>query len=459
MLTSYSRVTVVSGSRRVDLALPSALPVADVVPQVLRFCAPEESSEGPVEFTLAKIGGQSLSLSQSLGEAGVHDGDVIELRAFSAPSRPAFIEDVRDAIEDSVDTAGGAWTTRSTVTFVIAATSGVLLVLLVAPLAQALTAVVAGAPIEAWEHQRSLSGLVAASVLLVATWVGTRWAASWVCLLSSGVAGLWTLTGAAEIVLRSGGSREAALSVGFGASAVVAGIIRLLTNRAVPLLAASCVLLGASLSVLVGTSIGADAAIMVRVVVLLAVLSVGVMPRVSIAVGGLSSADYRIRNSGRMSDSALAARLQESSGLLLGALYGVSVLVAVVGFWLALRPQAWGHHLWDGLLSASLAAALLLRSRVFSRTVYMLPLRLAALVVLLGIVLQLAQEGDIPATWLTALIAGAAAVTLGISILQLSDVTRARIKRALNLVEFIVVVDLIVVTMGAVTLYDWLRDR
>ena len=37
--------------------------------------------------------------------------------------------------------------------------------------------------------------------------------------------------------------------------------------------------------------------------------------------------------------------------------------------------------------------------------------------------------------------------------------TRARIKRALNVVEFIVVVDLIVVTMGAVTLYDWLRER
>ena len=184
----------------------------------------------------------------------------------------------------------------------------------------------------------------------------------------------------------------------------------------------------ASLAVLVGTSIGADAGVMVRVVVLLAVLSVGVMPRVSIAVGGLSSADYRIRNSGRMSDSALAARLQESSGLLLGALYGVSVLVAAVGFWLALRPQAWGHNLWDGLLSASLAAALLLRSRVFSRTIYMLPLRLAALVVLLGILLQLARENDTLDTWLTAIVAGLGAVALGVSILQLSDVTRARIK-------------------------------
>ena len=156
---------------------------------MLRFCAPEESPDGPVAFTLAKVGGQSLSLSQSLGEAGVHDGDVIELRAFSAPSRPAFIEDVRDAIEDSVDTAGGAWTTRSTVTFVIGATSGVLLLLLVSPLAQAVAAVVAGTPIDPWEHQRSLSALVAAVVLVGATWVGTRWAAPWVCFLSSGVAG------------------------------------------------------------------------------------------------------------------------------------------------------------------------------------------------------------------------------------------------------------------------------
>ena len=94
-----------------------------------------------------------------------------------------------------------------------------------------------------------------------------------------------------------------------------------------------------------------------------------------------------------MSDAALAARLQESSGLLLGALYGVAVLVAAVGFWLALRPQAWGHDLWDGLLSVSLAAALLLRSRVFSRTVYMLPLRLCALVVLLGIAAPARRRG------------------------------------------------------------------
>lgn len=459
MLTSYSRVTVVSGTRRVDLALPSALPVADVVPQVLRFCAPEESPDGPVQFTLAKLGGQSLALSQSLGEAGVHDGDVIELRAFNAPSRPAFIEDVRDAIEDSVDSAGGAWTTRSTVTFVIGATSGVLLLLLVVPLATAVAAVVAGAPVGAWSLGRSLSGLVAALVLVGATWAGTRWAAPWVGYLSSGTAGLWALTGAAELVLRSDGSLAAALAIGAGTGAVAAGAMRLLTRRGMPLLAATVVLAVACFAVWAGTSLGAADGVMVRVVTLLAVLSVGIMPRVSIAVGGLSSADYRVRNAGRMSDAALAARVQESSALLLGALYGVAVLVATVGFWLALRPHAWGHDLWDGLLSASLAAALLLRSRVFSRTVYMLPLRVAAVVVVLGILLQLSGDYSDLAIWMSTVVAGVGAVALAVGVLRLSEVTRARVKRTLNVVEFIVVVDLIVVTMGAVALYDWLRDR
>ena len=133
MLTSYSRVTVVSGTRRVDLALPSALPVADVVPQVLRFCAPEESPDGePTEFTLAQVGGQSLSLSQSLGRGGrARRGRDRAAVLHRAEGRAAFIEDVRDAIEDSVDGAGGAWTSQSTVTFTVITTCGVLLLLLV----------------------------------------------------------------------------------------------------------------------------------------------------------------------------------------------------------------------------------------------------------------------------------------------------------------------------------------
>src|SRR4051812_47936662 len=107
VLTAYSRVTVVSGARKVDLALPSALPVADVVPQVLRYCVPDGEQQRPTAFTLARLGGLPLSLNQTLAEAGVLDGEVLELRSDGASVRPALVEDVRDALEDSVDAAGG----------------------------------------------------------------------------------------------------------------------------------------------------------------------------------------------------------------------------------------------------------------------------------------------------------------------------------------------------------------
>ncbi len=464
MLTSYSRITVVSGTRRVDLALPSGLPVADVVPQVLRFCAPEDSSGQPTEFTLARIGGQSLAWSQSLAEAGVHDGDVIELRALSTQARAAFVEDVRDAIEDSVDGAGGAWTSQSTVTFTIIATCGVLVLLLLSLLIDLWLRVMEGGPAflqssSTVETERVASALATAVILVGATWVGTRWAARWTPYISLTVAGLWAFVAGVEVTARNSSDTVIALTVGVAAATVVAGVGRLLTPRATPLLAACAVVLVALVATMIADASGADVGVAVRVVAALAVLSIGVMPRLSIAVGGLSSADYRVRNAGRMSAQALAARFQESTGLLLGSVIGVSLVAALIGFRLGMHGSDTSQDVWDRLLSLSLAATLLLRSRVFSRIQFMLPPRLAGVFVLLASVVQVASDNEALDRWLYAAIAAVGAAAVGVSIARLSDVTRARTKRILNLVEFVVVVDLVVVTMGAVGLYDYVKGN
>ncbi len=461
MLTSYSRVTVISGSRRVDLALPSALPVAEVVPQVLRFCAPAENAGNPSEFTLARIGGQSLPLSQSLAEAGVRDGEVIELRAFSADGRAAFIEDVRDAIEDSVDAAGGAWTSQSTVTFAIVTTCGVLLFFFIGQLIGIWGNIVAGQAMYASatiEPADVVSAWVAAAVLLGASWVATRWAAPWTPYVSVTVASLLAFAAGTGLVSLETADAPIALAVGVASAAVVAGVGRLLTPRATPLLAATVVVLAATLVIVIAQEAGVDPLIPVRVVAALAVLSIGVMPRLSIAVGGLSSADYRVRNAGKMDEALLNSRFQESSGLLLGSVIGVSLVVGLIGNWLGMQPLSRTQGDWDHVLSLSLAATLLLRSRVFSRTQYMLMPRIAAVFILISSVEQLTEQFPLLDDWLAAAIAAVGLLAVGISILRLSDVTRARIKRILNVVEFIVVVDLVVVTMGAVGLYDYVRN-
>jgi type VII secretion integral membrane protein EccD len=458
LLTSYSRVTVVNGARRVDLALPSALPLADVVPQVLRFCAPEEQPNRLSEFTLARIGGQSLSLSQSLAEAGVRDGDVVELRTFGQDSRPALVEDVRDAIEDAVDGAGEAWTSQSTVTFSIVATCVVVGLFAFSDAYGLWAATMAGDPLESGPTGELVSTFAAAALLLVCTWVATRWAAGWaVHVVASTAAGL-ALLGGVDLVADRTDSHAVALSCGLASAAVVSGLARLLTQRASILLAATAVPLVAVAFVLAGELFGAETGVMVRVVAVLAVLSVGVMPRVSLAVGGLSSADYRVRNAGRLTDAALQARFRESSWLLLGSVIGVSFLVGMIAFWLGLRDEEWSQDIWDRALALSLAAVLLLRSRVFSRIQFMLPLRMAAVFGCLSTIHEQALQVQALDDWLLAAVAAAGTVAAGISVLTLSDITRARIKRTLNAVEFLVVVDLVVVTMGAVALYDVVRN-
>jgi type VII secretion integral membrane protein EccD len=458
LLTSYSRVTVVSGTRRVDLALPSALPIADVVPQVLRFCAPDENPEKPTEFTLARVGGQSMPLSQSLAEAGVRDGDVVELRTFTAESRPALVEDVRDAIEDAVDGAGGAWTSRSTVTFAIVATCAVVVLFAFNDVLELWTQVMTGTPLTPSEGAEIASEFVAAAVLLGCTWVATRWAAPWAATVGCATALLLAFMAGVDLIADSTDLHSLALTVGLAAAAVVAGLARLFTQRAGILLAAVVVLLVGAATVLVGELLDAEAGIMTRVVAVLAVLSVGIMPRLSLAVGGLSSADYRVRNAGRLPEDVLQSRFRESSGLLLGSVIGVSILVGLIGFWLGVRNEEWSQDLWDRALSLSLAACLLLRSRVFSRTVFMLPLRMAGVFVCVASVWQQTLEVDQFDTWIITAIAVTGAVVVGVSILRLSDITRARVKRFLNVVEFLVIVDLVVVTMGSVALYDVVRN-
>jgi type VII secretion integral membrane protein EccD len=458
VLTSYSRVTVLSGARRVDIALPSALPLADVLPQVLRFCAPEESPHAPVEMSLAKVGGQPLALSQTLAESGVHDGDVIELRTLSTQSHSALVEDVRDSLEDVVDEAGGGWTTRSTATFSIVALSTVLGLLLLEHVRVLFGDVathlvrsgeMANATLAPVDGRALANSVIASLVLVAATWVASNHGASWSADVSSAVAAFWAVLVGADLIQGQTSKGFAQLTVGILAGLVVAAVCRVITRRAIPLFVAFVCWLVAALALLMLNATTIPIGVSVRLLALIAVLSIGIMPRMSIAVGGLSSADYRVRNAGHMSEAALSVRVQESSGLLLGALYGTAVVAAVVGAGLAFFPS-W----WDRATSLSIAVALILRSRVFSRIQHMLPLRVAAIAIFTAQAIAEARRSQALADWYPAALAAAGAAAIVVSIVGLSDITRARIKRFLNAVEFIVIVDLIVVTMGAIGLYD-----
>lgn len=94
------------GGRLTEMALPSELPLREILPAVQRIVVPSNGERGddgasapdPVRLSLAPIGGAPFSLDATLDTVGVVDGDLLALQAVPAgPAAPRIVEDIADA--------------------------------------------------------------------------------------------------------------------------------------------------------------------------------------------------------------------------------------------------------------------------------------------------------------------------------------------------------------------------
>jgi type VII secretion integral membrane protein EccD len=434
--TAYSRVTLVNGSRRVDLALPAGLPLADVMPQLLRYCAPEERPEDPALWTVGRIGGPNLPLAQSLLDASIGDGEVLELRQSAVATHPAYVEDVRDAVEDAVDESGRQWRSTTSVQFALVVGAVVLGAAALLPAAQSATG-----------SALALAAVIATVGVLAGWWAaqsGHRLAAQAVIV----TAGTWGWLAGFLAADTAALAKPAAIGAGAVGALGVAAFARALTPLATAHLAAGA-LLGAA-GVLLGavTIAGWDYLNAVRIDGVLAVLVVGVLPRVSLTLGGLASADYRVRTFGLVDAADLADRIRQSTALLYGAIGAVAAIGSATALVLTFSGDV-----WDRILGTAIGLGLLLRSRAFSRIPHVLPLRTAGVAVLVGQGLWVIREYP-EGSFAVAGVAAAVTAIVALSAVRLSDVARARLKQMLNLAETFVVIATIAIIGGALGIYD-----
>jgi hypothetical protein len=117
-------VTVHGAGRRVDLTLPSAAPIAELMPALIRLCGVASLRGGrgangsgadatPPAWALARAGEPALALTSSLAEAGVGEGEVLYLVDVAAWRRPAVVE-VSTTVQGAVAGGGAPWTQLST---------------------------------------------------------------------------------------------------------------------------------------------------------------------------------------------------------------------------------------------------------------------------------------------------------------------------------------------------------
>ncbi|MFJ5063097.1 type VII secretion integral membrane protein EccD [Streptomyces nigra] len=105
------RLTVRAPSVSVDLAVPADVPVADLLPTLLRYVG-EEAEEAGLDhagWALQRLGDAPLDEETTLARAGLADGEVLYLRPHTEALPEARLDDLVDGIADTAGRKLHTW--------------------------------------------------------------------------------------------------------------------------------------------------------------------------------------------------------------------------------------------------------------------------------------------------------------------------------------------------------------
>ncbi|MFI2710358.1 type VII secretion integral membrane protein EccD [Micromonospora sp. NPDC018662] len=456
MTSGLARVTISAPRRRVDVALPEQVPLAELLPEVLRHAGEGLADDGERHggWVLRRTDGAVLATAQALLPQGVRDGEVLHLVPARAEWPELEYDDVVEAIVDGARRRGAAWSAGATRAAALAGAA--------VPLAVGLVAVLSAGP-----GGRGWAVAAAAALILVlaATAASRAYGDGPVGATLGGYALPWAAAAGALAVgsgdpvgplpgLRWVGAPE--LLVGSVAVLLVAvlGLLGVAHRSRVPVAGVTVGVAGAA------AALGAlllDPAGTAAVLLAVGVFALGGLPLLAIRVGKLplppltlpAPAGTRdLPDRGRV--HAAVARAEEAlTGMLLGhavlAVGAATVLVATGGT-------------AGRLLVAVAAGVLLLRSRLFVAVRHRVPAVAAGLAgfALLGVVLaERAGPGGRLALAVGGLTLALVAVTAGATYARRP--VSPYLGRLADLTDTALVVAVVPVACAVLDLYDRAR--
>lgn len=109
VMTGFCRVTIVAPNIRVDIALPEDVPLAELMPDVLRLTDQWQTDGAHAGFALTRMGSGALDTGLSLIAQGVRSGDLLYLRSINEMLPPAVYDDVAEVIANAVSDDSRQW--------------------------------------------------------------------------------------------------------------------------------------------------------------------------------------------------------------------------------------------------------------------------------------------------------------------------------------------------------------
>jgi hypothetical protein len=117
MLDRRSRITVIGGGRRVDVALPSETPIGEYVVGLADMCGQSAGGLMTPAWSLAPAGQAAWPVETSLAEAGVPDGQVLYLcDSARDPGTAPVVEDIEELVATDAQEHRGTLKDRGVLT-------------------------------------------------------------------------------------------------------------------------------------------------------------------------------------------------------------------------------------------------------------------------------------------------------------------------------------------------------
>jgi type VII secretion integral membrane protein EccD len=479
--TGFCRVTIVAPDSRIDVALPEDIPVADIYPEILRLSAQTPGEGAPVGYHLVRRDGTVLDSSRSFIAQRIHDGEVLSLRPFAESLPPAVFDDVSDAVASAVTRDRKLWG-DGLLRGAGLVGSGVLFVLMAFVLWYA-------DPVGHDMH--SLPGILA------------------------GVAGVM-LVALAAVRARVYDDRASAIALGLGAMPHVmiagSGILPLAANEGVgrlqfllgcvAVLIASVVLIAVTphgdgpfvsvaFTAVIGTLMTFIASItdirpveVASICIPVAVGTVAFLPSLSARFARLpigyeapdtsmvsydTDPDAAPETRGPVDAERIAAQARRGHEMLVGLVGGCAGVVVASSAVLGFSDSGWGQ-----LLALAAGLAMLLRARLFRYTSQVSCSLVAGIAAMALLVLGLSLDPpasilrevaagetaalDVRTIWLTASIAGAAALITAISLIVPSKGVTPFWARFLEIFEAFVLLSLLPLCLAVMDVYSAARS-
>ncbi|HEY3895129.1 MAG TPA: type VII secretion integral membrane protein EccD [Pseudonocardiaceae bacterium] len=449
-------MTLVAPRTRIDLALPSDVAVANLLPMLLTM-AGESSPDGGSKhggWCLAKLDGEAIDPDRSLGSLGVLDGDLLALRRRSDTPPPPLFDDVVEAVAVAAPASYRPWT-QHTARLLGTIAGG--LALLAGAVALLRAGAVASPDLRL--GAALLSGAAAVAALITGAVISRVYGETGSGLVVA--AGSLPLGFVSGLYLVPGPVHAANFLLAATLALVLASTsIAVLGAGITPFVAAASAATLGALAFLVATLVQQPAAGIAAGAAALALGSISVLPRLTMQLSRLPMPQVPSSTKDLQEDPGFPdyAAIERRAGLaheyLTGLIMGCGA-VAAIGAILASAGGALGI-----VLGVVVAAVLMLRARSYANGHQAIALLVSGMVavagMLGGLLVTAGQAGSLLAAFGLLLVLATLALVAGVALprRRFSPVLR----RSVDVVEAVLIAAVLPLALGVMDLYNIFRS-